>query len=156
MKLSFLFTGKTKINYIEQGILDYYNRLKHYVKTDIIIVPDIKNTRNMSVNEQKKREGEGIIKAIPDNSFLILLDDKGKKFDSEAFAYYLNRKMVEGRDICMLIGGPYGFSNEVIAKADIKISLSAMTFSHQMVRLILFEQVYRAFTIIRNEPYHHF
>ncbi len=155
MKFSFVFTGKTKISYIEEGILDYFKRLKHYVKSEIIIVPDIKNTRNMSQEEQVRKEGETLLKLFPENSFLILLDEKGKKYDSVSFASFLNKKMVEGRDICMAIGGPYGFAPEVREKSGASISLSSMTFSHQMVRMILLEQVYRAFTIMKNEPYHH-
>lgn len=155
MKFSFVFTGKTKTSYIEEGILDYFKRLKHYIKTDILIVPDIKNTRCMSREEQMKKEGQRILKVLPENSLLILFDEKGKKFDSTSFAAYLNKKMIEGRDICMVIGGPYGFSPEIRQKSDARISLSAMTFSHQMVRMILLEQVYRAFTIMKNEPYHH-
>lgn len=156
MKFSFVFTGKTRIPYIEEGILDYFNRLKHYVKSEIIIVPDIKNTRNMSQEEQMRKESEGLLKVFPENSFVILLDEKGKKYDSVSFASFLNKKMIEGRDICMAIGGPYGFAPEVRKKSDTSISLSSMTFSHQMVRMILLEQVYRGFTIIKNEPYHHF
>lgn len=155
MKLSFVFTGKTKVDYIEQGISDYFKRLEHYIKTEIIIVPDLKNTRNMPPEEQMKKEAEAIMKIIPTNSFIILLDEKGKQMNSKAFAFYLNKKMVEGRDIFMIIGGAYGFSRDMKEKADVKISLSMMTFSHQMVRMILAEQVYRAFTIMRNEPYHH-
>jgi 23S rRNA (pseudouridine1915-N3)-methyltransferase len=156
MKFSFVFTGKTRIPYIEEGILDYFRRLKHYVKSEIILVPDIRNTKNMSHEEQMRREGEGLLRVFPENSFLILMDEKGKKFDSVSFASFLNKKMAEGRDICMAIGGPYGFAPEVRQKSHASISLSSMTFSHQMVRLILLEQVYRAFTIMKNEPYHHF
>ncbi|MFW5644858.1 MAG: 23S rRNA (pseudouridine(1915)-N(3))-methyltransferase RlmH [Bacteroidota bacterium] len=155
MKFRFVFTGKTRISYIDAGIMDYFKRLEHYVKSELIVLPDIRNTKSMSREEQMKREGEGLLKAFPENSRIILLDEKGKKFDSLSFAGYLQQKMMEGRDICMAIGGPYGFSPEVRKKSDTLISLSSMTFSHQMVRLILLEQVYRAFTIMKNEPYHH-
>ena len=155
MKITFLFTGKTKIAYIEEGIRDYHDRLKHYVKTGIRILPDLKNTRNMSEAEQMRREGESILKELPEGNFIILMDEKGKKYNSEAFSAYLGKKLNEGRDLCIVIGGAWGFSDEVKQKGDAQISLSDMTFSHQMVRMILMEQVYRAFTIMKGEPYHH-
>lgn len=155
MKLTFLFTGKTRINYIEKGIEDYFGRLKHYIKTEIRIIPDIRHTKNMPEAEQVKKEGEGILKEVPAVSTLILLDERGKKFSSLEFSEYMKKKILESKDIFMAIGGAYGFSEEVLNRGDIKISLSTMTFSHQMVRMILLEQVYRSFTIIRGEPYHH-
>ena len=155
MKITFFFTGKTKIPYIEEGIRDYFSRLKHYNKFEIKVIPDVKNTKNMTKAEQMKREGEAILKEISGNEILILLDENGKKYSSVEFSGFLNRRILEGRDICMIIGGPFGFWGEVIKKSRFRISLSAMTFSHQMVRMILLEQVYRAFTIIKGEPYHH-
>ena len=155
MKITFLFTGKTKIGYIEEGIRDYFERLKHYVKTDLRIIPDLKNTKNMSETEQLRREGEGIIKELPPGNFIILMDEKGRKYSSVEFSRFLERKISEAKDISIVIGGAYGFSDDLVQKADMKISLSDMTFSHQMVRMILLEQVYRAFTILKGEPYHH-
>lgn len=155
MKITFLFTGKTKTGHIEKGIEEYYRRLKHYIKTEIRIVPDLKNTKNMTEKEQMQREGENILKEIPPGGTLILLDERGRKFSSISFADFLQKKIMEGKDLFLAVGGAYGFSDEVKNKADIKISLSDMTFSHQMIRMILLEQVYRAFTIIKGEPYHH-
>jgi 23S rRNA (pseudouridine1915-N3)-methyltransferase len=155
MKITFVFSGKTKTGYIDKGIADYYSRLRHYVKTEICVIRDVKNTKNMSEKEQVQKEGENILKEIPAGGALILLDERGKKYSSVAFAEFLQKKIMEGRDIYLAIGGAYGFSDEVKKKADLEISLSEMTFSHQMVRLILLEQVYRAFTIMKGEPYHH-
>ncbi len=155
MKIRFIFTGKTKFDYINAGIQDYFSRLKRYTKTEIQIVPDLKNTRNMSEKKQTEQESKLLMKVIHPSELVILLDEKGKKFNSMEFSGFLNKKMMEGRDICMVVGGAYGFSDEIMQKGDVKISLSPMTFSHQMVRLILVEQVYRAFTILRSEPYHH-
>jgi 23S rRNA (pseudouridine1915-N3)-methyltransferase len=155
MKISFIFTGKTKSDYIHKAVEEYYKRLKYYVNTDIIVVPDLRNTKKMTRDEQKRKEGEGILKVLPERNLVIALDENGRELSSPRFANFLNKKMIEGRDISMIIGGAYGFSEKVLESADVKISLSKMTFSHQMVRMILLEQVYRAFTILRNEPYHH-
>ena len=154
MKITILFTGKTRFGYTQQGIDDYYNRLKYYIKTEIRIIPDLKNSRKMPREEIMKKEGELLIRAIPDNSFIILLDEKGKDYTSLELAGFFEKRTVEGLDICMLIGGAYGFSDQVYNIADQKISLSRLTFSHQMIRMILLEQVYRAFTIIKGEKYH--
>lgn len=155
MKIRFIFTGKTKFDYIDEGIQDYFSRLQHYINTEIKIIPDLKNTRNLSEEMQMKKEGELLLKELNPGELILLLDEKGKKFNSREFSGFLSKKMNEGRDVCMVVGGAYGFSDEIKQKSDVKISLSPMTFSHQMVRLILIEQVYRAFTILRREPYHH-
>ncbi|MGC9342379.1 MAG: 23S rRNA (pseudouridine(1915)-N(3))-methyltransferase RlmH [Bacteroidales bacterium] len=155
MKITFLFTGKTKIDYIEKGVEDYFRRIRHYIKTEIKIIPDLKNTKNMSEIEQMQKEGEAILKELPSDAILIIFDEKGKKFTSTGFSAFLQKKMLEGKDLVMVIGGAYGFSDAVKKAAEFKISLSDLTFSHQMVRIILLEQAYRAFTIMRGEPYHH-
>lgn len=155
MKINLLFTGKTKIAYIEEGTADYLKRLKHYINCNQIIVTDLKNTKNMSEAEIKRKEGENILKAIPPANFVVLFDEKGKELSSLQLSSYLDRKMHEGKDICLIVGGAYGFSEEVYARADYKMSLSKLTFSHQMIRMIIAEQIYRAFSILRNEPYHH-
>lgn len=155
MKINLLFTGKTKIQYIESGLSDYLGRLKHYINIEVIVIPEIKKARNLSENEIKKKEGEGILKAIPGNNFIVLFDEKGKEYSSVGLSSFIQKKIIEARDICFVVGGAYGFSEEVYKIASAKISLSKLTFSHQMIRMIIAEQLYRAFTIIRNEPYHH-
>ncbi len=155
MKINILFTGKTKIPYIEEGVRDYLGRLKHYISGATIIIPDLKNTKNLTENEIRIREGNSILKAIPQSNMVILLDERGKEYSSVELSQFLNKKFLEGRDLCFVVGGAYGFSKEVYKAADTKVSLSKLTFSHQMIRMILAEQIYRAFTILRNEPYHH-
>ncbi len=156
MTIKLIAIGKTDSKALLQLIAEYENRLKHYVKFDLTIIPDIKNTKNLSETQQKDKEGELILKHLTNTDVLILLDENGKQFSSVDFSGYLQKKMNAGlKHLVFVIGGPYGFSNEVYNKAQGKISLSKMTFSHQMVRLFVVEQVYRAFTILRNEPYHH-
>ena len=155
MKINILFTGKTKIPYIEEGVRDYLGRLKHYISGETIIVPDLKNTKNLTENEIRIREGDNILKAIPQSNMVILLDERGKEYSSVELSQFLNKKFLEGRDLCFVVSGAYGFSKDVYKAADTKLSLSKLTFSHQMIRMILAEQIYRAFTILRNEPYHH-
>jgi len=156
MKIKLLAIGKTDNKELQQLIQVYQNRLKHYIKFDIDIIPDIKNVKNLSEKLQKEKEGELILKRLQPTDELILLDEKGKEFRSIEFSKYLQKKMNSGiKQLVFVIGGPYGFSESVYKKAKGKISLSKMTFSHQMVRLFIVEQIYRGFTIIRNEPYHH-
>lgn len=155
MKIYLLFTGKTKIPYIDQGVSDYFGRLKHYIPIEIVIIPDLKNSKNLSEKEIKKKEGENILKVLPANNFIVLLDERGKEYSSVDFSGFINKKLNEGKDLCFVIGGAYGFSEMVYQKANARISLSKLTFSHQMIRMIIAEQLYRAFTILRNEPYHH-
>ncbi|MDO6819298.1 23S rRNA (pseudouridine(1915)-N(3))-methyltransferase RlmH [Zobellia sp. 1_MG-2023] len=156
MTIKLIAIGKTDSQALLQLISEYENRLKHYVKFDLTIIPDIKNTKNLSETQQKEKEGELILKQLTNTDVLVLLDENGKQFSSVDFSAYLQKKMNAGlKQLVFVIGGPYGFSPEVYNKAQGKISLSKMTFSHQMVRLFIVEQVYRAFTILRNEPYHH-
>lgn len=156
MKISFLVVGKTTDEYISKGISVYENRLKHYLPFECQIIPELKNTKKMTFEVQKEQEGILILKYIEQADFTILLDENGKEFDSVGFSKFVEKKMIEGtRNVLFVVGGPYGFSQEVYNKANIKISLSKMTFSHQMVRLFFVEQLYRAMTIIKGEPYHH-
>ena len=156
MTIKLIAIGKTDSKALLQLIAEYENRLKHYVKFEFEIIPDIKNSKNLSETQQKDKEGELILKKINTTDVLVLLDENGKQYSSEDFSNYLQKKMNSGiKQLVFIIGGPYGFSDSVYQKAQGKISLSKMTFSHQMVRLFVVEQVYRAFTILRNEPYHH-
>lgn len=156
MKITLLLLGKTDSNYLQKGIDIYVNRLGHYVPFECIIIPALKSTKNLSVAQQKQKEGELIIAKIKTSDFVVLLDENGKKYRSEDFASFIEKKMIAGiRNMVFVIGGPYGFSSDVYQKCDTKVSLSDMTFSHQMVRLIFVEQLYRAMTIINGEPYHH-
>lgn len=156
MKIKILTIGKTDHKELQQLIQVYQNRLKHYIKFDLEIIPDVKNVKNLSQDQQKNKEGELILKRLQPTDELVLLDEKGKEFRSIDFSKYLQKKMNSGiKQLVFVIGGPYGFSDEVYKKASGKISLSKMTFSHQMVRLFIVEQLYRGFTIIKNEPYHH-
>ncbi|MGI9551554.1 MAG: 23S rRNA (pseudouridine(1915)-N(3))-methyltransferase RlmH [Aurantibacter sp.] len=156
MTIRLLAIGKTDSKELQQLMAVYENRLKHYIKFEFEIIPDVKNSKNLSENQQKEKEGEQILKKLNATDVLVLLDEKGKQYSSVVFAKYLQKKMNSGiKQLVFVIGGPYGFSREVYQKAESKISLSTMTFSHQIVRLFFLEQLYRAFTILRNEPYHH-
>lgn len=151
-----LETGKTRSKEVAAISADYYQRIGRYLPFEKTVLPDIKNTRKLSEMEQNRKEGELILKEIQAGDHLILLDDKGKTFSSEKFAGHLQKLMNQGiKRLVFVIGGPYGFSPEVYARANEKLSLSSMTFSHQLVRCIFGEQLYRAFTILNNEPYHH-
>lgn len=156
MNIKLLAIGKTDNKALQTLMDDYLKRLSFYIKFDIEVIPDIRNVKNLSEAQQKEKEGELILSKLTPTDQLILLDENGKSFSSEGFADELQKKMNSGiKTLVFVIGGPYGFSDAVYSKAQGKISLSAMTFSHQMVRLFFIEQVYRAFTILRNEPYHH-
>ena len=156
MTIKLLAIGKTDNAPLQNLIKEYENRLRHYIKFELDIIPDIKNTKNLSDVQQKEKEGELIVKNLNTTDVLILLDENGKHFGSVEFSNYLQKKMNSGiKQLVLVIGGPYGFSDAIYAKAHGKISLSKMTFSHQMVRLFVVEQLYRAFTILKNEPYHH-
>jgi 23S rRNA (pseudouridine1915-N3)-methyltransferase len=156
MTIKLIAIGKTDNKALQQLISEYENRLKHYVKFELEIVPDIKNSKNLSETQQKEKEGELILKKLTITDELVLFDENGKQYSSIDFANYLQKKMSSGiKKMVFAIGGPYGFSKSVYQKATGKISLSKMTFSHQMVRLFVVEQVYRGLTILRNEPYHH-
>ena len=156
MKIKLLAIGKTDNKQLIQLIDHYQNRLKHYIKFELELVPDIKNVKNLSVIEQKDKEGNLMLSKLQNSDQLVLLDDKGKHFTSIEFSQYLQKKMNSGiKQLVIAIGGPYGFSEAVYKKSIGKISLSKMTFSHQMIRLFIVEQLYRGFTILKNEPYHH-
>jgi 23S rRNA (pseudouridine1915-N3)-methyltransferase len=156
MNIRLLTIGKTDNKSLQTLIDDYTKRLSFYVKFDLEIIPDIKNVKNLSETQQKEKEGELILSKITPTDHLILLDENGKTFSSVGFSDFLQKKMNAGtKTLVFVIGGPYGFSETVYQKAQGKVSLSEMTFSHQMVRLFVIEQIYRGFTILRNEPYHH-
>jgi 23S rRNA (pseudouridine1915-N3)-methyltransferase len=156
MNIRLLAIGKTDNKSLQTLIDDYTKRLSFYVKFDLEVIPDIKNVKNLSEAQQKEKEGELILSKLSATDQLILLDENGTTFSSVEFSDYLQKKMNAGiKTLVFLIGGPYGFSEEVYKKAQGKVSLSEMTFSHQMVRLFVIEQIYRGFTILRNEPYHH-
>lgn len=156
MNIKLIAVGKTDNKNLQLLIDEYQKRLSFYVKFDFEILADIKNVKNLSENQQKEKEGELILSKIGSTDQLILLDENGKNYSSINFAGELQKKMNSGiKTLVFVIGGPYGFSSEVYEKANGKISLSTMTFSHQMVRLFFIEQLYRAFTILKNEPYHH-
>lgn len=156
MKIKLLALGKTDDKALEQLIQEYEARLQHYISFTLEIIPDIKNSKNLSEQLQKEKEGQLILAKISSTDQLFLLDEKGKSMDSLEFSKFLQKQMNSGlKQLVLVIGGPYGFSDEVYQKAYGKISLSKMTFSHQMVRLFAIEQLYRGFTILRNEPYHH-
>lgn len=156
MKIKLLAIGKTDNKQLQSLMNDYTKRLGFYVSFDMEVIPDIKNAKNLSEQLQKQAEGEEIMKRTSTSDVLILLDEKGKTFTSESFAEFLQKKMNSGlKNLFFVIGGPYGFSDAVYHRANGKVSLSTMTFSHQMVRLFFVEQLYRGFTILRNEPYHH-
>ncbi len=156
MTIKLLTIGKTDKKELISLIDVYKKRLNHYIKFQFEIIPDIKNTKHLSETEQKQKEGELILKTLLPTDALILLDENGTQFNSVAFSNYLQKHMNSGiKQLVFVIGGPYGFSDAVYKKANGKIALSKMTFSHQMVRLFFIEQLYRGFTILRNEPYHH-
>lgn len=155
MKLTLLVVGKTTDPHIIALIEDYKKRLSHYLPFDMMVIPELKNAKNLSFDQQKQQEGELIIKAVGPTAQIILLDEHGKEYRSIEFADYMQKRMSAGQDLFFVVGGPYGFSPDVYNRANGKISLSQMTFSHQMIRLIFVEQIYRAMTILRNEPYHH-
>jgi 23S rRNA (pseudouridine1915-N3)-methyltransferase len=156
MQIKLIAIGKTDDKQLLQLIEQYQKRLKHYVKFQLDIIPDIKNVKNLSEKQQKEKEGELILKKISATDVLILLDENGKQYSSIEFSGYLQKKMNTGiKQLVFVIGGPYGFSEAIYQKSKEKISLSKMTFSHQMIRLFMVEQIYRGFTILKNEPYHH-
>lgn len=155
MKITLLVVGKTTDIHIDSLIQEYLKRLTHYVPFALQVIPEIKNTKALTPEQQKQAEGELILRAVAPNTKMILLDEHGKEFRSIEYAEYLQKVMLSGQDMVVAVGGPYGFSDAVYQRANGKISLSKMTFSHQMVRLFFVEQTYRAMTILRGEPYHH-
>ena len=155
MKITLLVVGKTTDTHIETLIQEYQKRLTHYLTFALQVIPELKNTKALTSEQQKQAEGEIILKAVTSSADLILLDEHGKEYRSIEFADYVQKRMSSGRDVVFVVGGPYGFSEAVYQRANGKISLSKMTFSHQMVRLFFVEQLYRAMTILKGEPYHH-
>jgi 23S rRNA (pseudouridine1915-N3)-methyltransferase len=156
MKITLILTGKTTEKNISSGIEDYAFRINKYCGFEMVIIPDMKNTKNMPFNEQKMKEGKKIIQSLNSDDYVILLDERGREMRTKDFSDFLSKTlMIPKKRIVFVIGGPWGFSEEVHDRADYKLSLSKMTFPHQMVRLLFLEQLYRAFTIIKGEPYHH-
>jgi 23S rRNA (pseudouridine1915-N3)-methyltransferase len=156
MKICLLVIGKTDEEYLQKGLGIFMKRIPHYILFEMKIIQDIKNSKNLSEEQQKEKEGELIMQQILSSDELFLLDEQGLEVSSVDFARFLEKKMLSGiKRLVFVIGGPYGFSTTVYSRATGKISLSKMTFSHQMVRLIFAEQLYRAFTILKGEPYHH-
>lgn len=156
MKITLLTVGKTDIKWVKEGLEMYSSRLKHYVNFDVVEIPELKNVSALTKEQIKEKEGELILKHIKAADSLVLMDERGKEYRSIQFAAMLEDRMIRGgKDMVFVIGGAYGFSEAVYSRADDKISLSKMTYSHQLVRTIFAEQLYRAFTIIRGEPYHH-
>ena len=156
MNIDLVVVGKTDSAEVEALVAMYAKRINRYCKFAVTTIADVRNTRNMAASRQKQLEGEMILKNIVDGDFLVLMDERGSQYTSLEYAQWLQKRMLSGvKRLVLVIGGPYGFSDEVYARADQKISLSKMTFSHQIVRAIFTEQLYRAFTILKNEPYHH-
>lgn len=156
MKITLLTVGKTDKDWVRQGMDIYVSRLKHYIPFSVVEIPELKNVSALTKDQIKAREGELILKNIRPTDDLVLLDERGKEYTSVELAKVIQDKIsYVGKDIVYVIGGAYGFSDAVYQRADSKMSLSRMTFSHQMVRAIFVEQIYRAFTIMRGEPYHH-
>ena len=156
MKLTLITIGRTDDNLLKQLVQQYTTKLQYYIKFELVELPDIKNVKNMSTQQQKAKEGELLLKQLADSDYLVLWDEKGMQYGSKEFSGLLQKRMNSGiKNLIFVVGGPYGFDDKVYARANQKISLSKMTFSHQMVRLFIVEQFYRAFSILRNEPYHH-
>ena len=156
MKFELAVIGKTTIGYLKQGIDEYIKRLKHYVSFENKYIDDIKNTKNISEDQQKRTEGTKILSLLDKSDFVVLLDEHGKEYTSIQYSSYIQKRLLSGvKKVVFVIGGPYGFSQEVYDRANDKISFSKMTFNHEMIRLIFTEQLYRAYTIINHEPYPH-
>lgn len=156
MKIQLLVVGKTNQGFVQKGVDEFCSRLKHYIPFELEVIPDIKNTKNLSFDQQKEKEGELILKSIQPGDFVVLLDENGIEYTSLKFAEYIE-KMTHAvpKRLVFVIGGAYGFSSQVYDIAREKVALSRMTFSHQLIRLIFVEQLYRTMTILKNEPYHH-
>lgn len=155
MKTQLILVGKTTNKHLATVIDDYVGRIGHYMPFSVVVVPELKNTKALSEEQQKEREGELILQKIKPTDTLVLLDESGSEFGSVAFSQWLQRKQSSARNLVFVIGGPYGFSKAVYNRADEQLSLSRMTFSHQLIRVVFAEQLYRACTIIKGEPYHH-
>ena len=155
MKITLLVVGKTTDSRLSSLMEEYISRLKHYVPFELVVIPDLKNTKALSEEQIKAAEGEAILRFVTPSMDVVLLDEHGREFRSIEYAEWLQKKMGSGKDLTLVIGGPYGFSEAVYARANGKVSFSQMTFSHQMIRLMAVEQIYRGMTILRGEPYHH-
>lgn len=156
MNIKLILHGKTEDAYLQEGILKYTKRLRRYINYSELIIPALKNAKGLTFSEVKQKEGELLLSKINSSDLLVLLDEKGRSFTSVGFSNYFQKQMNQStRNLVFVVGGPYGFSMDVYNRADDKISLSKMTFSHQMIRLLFVEQIYRAFSILKNEPYHH-
>ena len=156
MKITLAVIGKTEVGFVRQGIDEYVKRLQHYVSFNIQYIGDIKGTRNMSEEQQKVAEGRQLLASLEPSDYIVLLDEHGTERTSIDYSQWLQRRMASGcKRLVFVVGGPYGFSKEVYDRSNEMISLSKMTFPHELVRLIFVEQLYRAFTILRHEPYHH-
>ena len=156
MKVCLLVIGKTDASYIREGIAEYEKRLIRYIPYEMKVLPDVKNAKNLTESLQKVREGEMLLEQFQPGDFVVLLDERGRQYSSMEFSQFLAQKMLGTvKRLVFVVGGPYGFSDGVYKRANDKISLSKMTFSHQMVRMIFAEQIYRAMTILKGEPYHH-
>ena len=155
MKITLLVVGKTTDQRLQTLIDDYQQRLKHYIPFEMVVIPDLRNAKALTQAQIKEQEGIEILRRITPAMEVILLDEHGREYRSIEYAQWIQKKMSAGRDITFIVGGPYGFSSAVYERANGKISLSKMTFSHQMIRLFFTEQIYRAMTILRGEPYHH-
>jgi 23S rRNA (pseudouridine1915-N3)-methyltransferase len=156
VKITLLLVGKTTESYLNQAVEEYLKRLKRYISFEVSVIPELKNAKNLSFDQQKEKEGVAILNALDSSDEVILLDEKGSQYSSVEFASLLEKKgLASVKRLVFVVGGPYGFSGDVYARANGKLSLSRMTFSHQMIRLLFVEQVYRAMTIIKGEPYHH-
>ncbi|MBN1651602.1 MAG: 23S rRNA (pseudouridine(1915)-N(3))-methyltransferase RlmH [Bacteroidales bacterium] len=156
MDIKLILLGKTEESYLQEGILKYSKRLKHYISFSELVIPALKNTKTLSIQEIKQKEGELLLAKLKPTDTLVLLDENGTMFSSMEFSDFLQKQMNQSvRSLVFVVGGPYGFSQDAYQRANHKLSLSKMTFSHQMIRLLFIEQIYRAFTILNNEPYHH-
>lgn len=156
MEITFIVVGKTNASFLQKGEDEYCERLKHYCKFSYETIPDLKNAKKLSENQKKAEEGTLILKRIQPNDYIVLLDERGKVQTSKQLARFVQQHQMQAtRRLVFIVGGAYGFSDEVYKSANQKLSLSSMTFSHQMVRLFFLEQLYRAYTILKGEPYHH-
>ena len=156
MKFTLMVVGKTATGYLKQGIDEYVKRLSHYITFDIVHLSDAKNTKKLTESQQKQAEGITILQKLESSDYVVLLDEHGKEYTSMNFSAYIQKRMASGsRRVVFIVGGPYGFSEDMYARANDMLSLSKMTFSHEMIRLIFTEQLYRACTILNHEPYHH-
>ena len=155
MKTLLILVGKTTDKHFQAGIADYVERIGHYMPFELVTIPELKNTKNLTEEQQKTAEGDLILRQLQPSDTVVLLDEHGREYRSVEFARWMEQKRNTARRLVFVIGGPYGFSKEVYARANEQLSLSKMTFSHQMIRLLFVEQIYRAQTILHGEPYHH-